>query len=451
MGKRKPRPANGHANGHANGTATVPAPALRLEWRSPAELTENPRNWRTHPEAQSQALSDVLADVGWAGACLFNETTGRLIDGHARRKVALDRGESAVPVLVGAWSEAQEATILATLDPLGAMATADAGRLDALLRDVATDSAPLAAMLRELAAAHAAGPGLPAPGAGGDEFDPTPDAGPTRCQPGDLWLIGGTHRLLCGDSTDAAAVARLMDGERAGLCFTSPPYAQQRDYGAKITDWNGLMRGVFGNLPMADDGQVLVNLGLIHRDGEWVPYWDGWIEWMRSQGWRRFGWYVWDKLAGMPGDWGGRMAPAHEFVWHFNRQPVDPIKAFECKDAGRVVAGRTRGANGELRIHTSTKRGDAVQSHKIGDSVVRCGTTKGQESEHPATMPLAMPDHFVRSWPGDVYDPFLGSGTTLVAAHRLGRRCFGAEISAAYCDVILRRAAAENLTAERLE
>jgi hypothetical protein len=124
---------------------------LRLEWRSPAELAENPRNWRRHPAAQVAALSDVLAEVGWAGACLYNERTGRLIDGHARKAVALTQGAAAVPVLVGSWDEAQEAKILATLDPLGAMATTDAAALDALLRDVQTGSEAVAALLADLA------------------------------------------------------------------------------------------------------------------------------------------------------------------------------------------------------------------------------------------------------------------------------------------------------------
>jgi hypothetical protein len=114
---------------------------LRLEWRSPAELAENPANWRTHPEAQVAALTDVIAEVGWAGACLYNERTGRLIDGHARRKVALEKAIPLVPVLVGDWSEEQEKTILATLDPLSALAEADAAKLDALLREVETDPA----------------------------------------------------------------------------------------------------------------------------------------------------------------------------------------------------------------------------------------------------------------------------------------------------------------------
>jgi hypothetical protein len=130
---------------------SLPVPALRLEWRSPSELAENPRNWRRHDAAQIDALSDALAEVGWAGACLYNERTGRLIDGHARRKVALEQGADKIPVLVGSWDEVQEAKILATLDPVGAMATADAAALDALLRDVQTASQPLADMLAGLA------------------------------------------------------------------------------------------------------------------------------------------------------------------------------------------------------------------------------------------------------------------------------------------------------------
>ncbi len=100
-------------------------PPLRLEWRSPAELAENPANWKRHPQAQLAARTGVIAEVGWAGACPFNEATGRLIDGHARRKVALDQGAERVPVLVGRWSPEQEAMSLATLDPLAALAEAD--------------------------------------------------------------------------------------------------------------------------------------------------------------------------------------------------------------------------------------------------------------------------------------------------------------------------------------
>lgn len=124
---------------------------LRLVYMSPAELAENPANWRRHPENQLAALTDVLGEVGWAGACLFNERTGRLIDGHARRKVALDQGAQQIPVLVGDWSEEDEKKILATLDPLAALAEADAGKLGDLLGDVKTGSEALQEMISKMA------------------------------------------------------------------------------------------------------------------------------------------------------------------------------------------------------------------------------------------------------------------------------------------------------------
>ncbi len=106
-----------------------------------------------------------------------------------------------------------------------------------------------------------------------DAADEVPDA-PTVAvsRPGDVWLLGA-HRLICGDAADREVITALMQDDRAHLCFTSPPYGNQRDYtSGGIADWDALMRGVFAPLPMADDGQVLVNLGLIHRDNEFIPY-----------------------------------------------------------------------------------------------------------------------------------------------------------------------------------
>ncbi len=259
------------------------------------------------------------------------------------------------------------------------------------------------------------------------------------------------HRLLCGDSTNADDVARLMDGGKADCVFTSPPYLQQRDYTAegkeKVQDWDGLMQGVFSILPVSDAAQVLVNLGLIHRDGEWISYWDGWMEYMRHIGWRRVGWYVWDQGPGMPGDWNGRLAPSHEFIWHFNKKSIRANKARECKDAGQPSGGkRQRGKDG-----TVTAGNASVQSHAIHDSVFRVnrqGSTHGADG-HPAPFPVGLPLIALQSWGGDIYEPFCGSGTTLIACEQLGRKCYGMEISPAYCDVIVQRW--ENLTGRKAE
>lgn len=117
----------------AKAKSTSKAPPLRLEWVRAGSLADNPANWRRHPKGQMTALKAVLADVDWAGALLYNETTKRLIDGHAR-KAAVGKDEI-VPVLIGRWTPEQERKILATLDPLAAMATADADALESLLAE----------------------------------------------------------------------------------------------------------------------------------------------------------------------------------------------------------------------------------------------------------------------------------------------------------------------------
>jgi len=102
-----------------------------LEWLPAAELAEHPANWKHHPAEQLTGLSGLLDQVGWAGALLKNERTGRLLDGHARRTISADRGP--LPVLVGDWSEEQEKIILAYLDPTGWTSVADRKKLTALL------------------------------------------------------------------------------------------------------------------------------------------------------------------------------------------------------------------------------------------------------------------------------------------------------------------------------
>ena len=125
--------------------------------RVPAsQLQPNPLNWRTHPRRQQDALRGILAEVGYADALLARETPVgglMLIDGHLRAETTPD---ALVPVLILDVDEAEAAKILATLDPLAAMAQADAGRLDRLLREVETKNEALQELLTRLADEHAA-------------------------------------------------------------------------------------------------------------------------------------------------------------------------------------------------------------------------------------------------------------------------------------------------------
>jgi hypothetical protein len=116
-----------------------------------SDLLANPKNWRTHPKGQSDALSAVLREVGYADALLARETPQglELIDGHLRQKLTPDQE---VPVLILDVTEDEAAKILLTLDPLASLAVADKQALDALLHEVSTGDAALSQMLSDLAA-----------------------------------------------------------------------------------------------------------------------------------------------------------------------------------------------------------------------------------------------------------------------------------------------------------
>lgn len=118
---------------------------------APDQLLANPRNARRHPQAQQQALADVLDQVGVVQRVIVNQRTGFVVDGHARIALALRQGQPTIPVLYVDLDEREEALVLATLDPIGAMATYDSAALDALLGEVDTGSAALQTMLDELA------------------------------------------------------------------------------------------------------------------------------------------------------------------------------------------------------------------------------------------------------------------------------------------------------------
>jgi hypothetical protein len=118
---------------------------------SPASLPDHPLNWRKHPAFQARALTGVLEEVGWVQNVIVNKRTGHLVDGHLRVALARQAGHANVPVTYVDLSEPEERLVLATLDPLSALADADAPALDALLREVNSGSEALQGMLAGLA------------------------------------------------------------------------------------------------------------------------------------------------------------------------------------------------------------------------------------------------------------------------------------------------------------
>ena len=432
---------------------------LNVEYRKVEALIPYARNPRTHNDEQVAKIAASIVEYGWTNPVLVDGDNG-IIAGHGRLAAAHKLGLTEVPVielahlsptqkrayvisdnrlaLDAGWDDAMLALELAELSEAGfdlALTGFEDAEIEALLADNLGD-----------------GDGDQEQDA--DEPDAADDVPDTPTTPvsrsGDVWALG-QHRLICGDAADPSVIASLMRGEQAKLCFTSPPYGNQRDYASGgITDWDGLMRGVFGNVPMAEDAQVLVNLGLIHRDNEVIPYWDGWLGWMRTQGWRRFAWYVWDQGPGMPGDWQGRLAPSFEFVFHFNRQNRKPNKIVPCKHAGQDSHLRADGSSTAMRgkdgeVGGWTHAGQPTQDKRIPDSVIRVMRHKGkigQDIDHPAVFPVALPEFILDAYSdsGDiVFEPFGGSGTTMLAAERTGRRCRAVEIAPEYVDVAVKR------------
>ncbi|MFT3756997.1 MAG: site-specific DNA-methyltransferase [Pseudoxanthomonas sp.] len=435
---------------------------LNVEYRKVEALIPYARNPRTHFEAQVAKIAASIVEYGWTNPVLVDGDNG-IIAGHGRLAAARKLGLDQVPVielahlttaqkralviadnrlaLEAGWDEEMLALELAELSEAGyelALTGFENIEIDALLADVASaDEEPAAQDDADSDEPNAA-----------DDVPDAPMVPVSRV--GDVWAIG-LHRLICGDATDRTAVATLMQGDTARLCFTSPPYGNQRDYtSGGIADWDALMRGVFAHLPMAGDGQVLVNLGLIHRDNEVIAYWDGWLSWMRQQGWRRFAWYVWDQGPGMPGDWQGRLAPSFEFVFHFNRSTRKPNKIVPCKHAGQDSHLRADGSSTAMRAKDGevsgwTHKGQPTQDTRIPDSVIRVMRHKGkigQDIDHPAVFPVALPEFAIESYTdaGDiVFEPFGGSGTTMLAAQRTGRICRSIEIAPEYVDVAIKR------------
>ncbi|PWS36216.1 DNA modification methylase [Falsiroseomonas bella] len=453
---------------------TLPWMAAKILLRPVAELRAHSGNARVHAAAQIEQIKASMLAFGFTNPLLVDEA-GVLIAGHGRLEAAVALGIEKVPTIVlRHLSAAQKEALRLADNRIAENATWDQALLrDALAAARAAPDLDLAALgfsAAELddilaAAGDAVSDGdapealsAPAVQGGGDgaaETDASAEGDPADAEPdpprqavtrpGDLWLLG-EHRLLCGDSTDAASVARVMGADRAALLFTSPPYGNQRDYTTGgVSDWDALMQAVFQHLDGAlrRDAQVLVNLGLIHREGEWQPYWQGWLDWMRAQGWRRFGLYAWDQGPGLPGDWNGRLAPAFELVFHFNREARQANKIVPCKWAGTPNKGSgLRAADGEVKAYTHI--GLPVQEMRIPDSVLRITRHKGRgiETEHPAVFPVALPEFLMRAYTdeGDVvFEPFGGSGTTILAGQRTGRRVRVIELAPSYVDLAIAR------------
>lgn len=430
-------------------------PELQVEYRSVDSLIPYARNARTHSDEQVVQIAASIREFGFNNPVLVDGHKG-VIAGHGRILAARKLDLSSVPVIeLGHLSETQKRAFILAENKLTERGGWDSDLLSIELAELQEagfdleltgfDDSELKSYLVQDTEEPSTDPQDPSI----HEESPTELPAKVVSRIGDVWRVGG-HRLICGDSTNHQVVLALMEGQEATLCFTSPPYASQREYTGDAMDWDELMKGVFSNLPLGDGAQLLVNLGLVHREGEVQPYWDEWIAWMQATGWKRFAWYVWDQGPGLPGDFAGRLAPSFEFIFHFNQASRKPNKIVPCKFAGQDVHLKADGTGTAMRgkdgsIISWSAQGQPTQEFKIPDSVIRVTRHKGQigkDIDHPAVFPVALPEMVIQTYTdkGDVvFEPFCGSGTSLLAAERTGRLCRAVEISPQYVDVTIRR------------
>jgi DNA modification methylase len=427
---------------------------------APDQLLANPANWRIHPKAQQDALAGALDAVGWVQQVLVNRRTGFVVDGHARVALALSRGEPTVPVLYVDLDPEEEALVLATLDPIGAMAGRDDEKLKALLADVTVDDAGLLALLGDLVGSE------PKAGLTDPDEVPEPPEEP-YVTPGDLYRLGD-HRILCGDATDPAAVARLLDGATPTLLATDPPYGVQLDQTWRDGVYNGPRKRVKGWGVVAGAAKPYMMAEAPEEAEARRP----------KRGHHTAGHRNTSISMDVRADWSEAFAlvPSLQvgYVWYASIHTLEVLSGLErigFELAGQIIWDKGLFSVGRSWYHWAHEpcvvvRRPGVPNLFIGErdqaTIWRApspkrigGGSKEQKEDHPTQKPVLLSEIPIRNHlrPGEaVYEPFSGSGTTLMAAETLGRRCYAMEIDPKYVQVAIERwQRFTGLTAERVD
>jgi hypothetical protein len=300
----------------------------QIELRSIRALLPHARNSRTHSDAQVAQVAGSIREFGWTNPILV-DGEGVVIAGHARLLAARMLGMDEVPVIVLAHlTPVQKRALVIADNKLALNAGWDEETLRTEIESLQEDGFDLDVVgfsdeeIRILLAGNAGDAGADAEALGEDETPETP-ANPVS-RTGDIWTIG-PHRIICGDCRDSGTVARLLDGARANVVITSPPYATQREYDPasgfkpippeEYVEW---YRDVAANIAaiLADDGSYFLNIKEHAGDGERDLYVkDLVIAHRRQWGWRFVDEFCWRKTDnGVPGGWGNRFKNAWEPV-----------------------------------------------------------------------------------------------------------------------------------------
>jgi DNA modification methylase len=403
---------------------------LHIEQVALSDLRPNPRNARVHSDKQLHQIKASIEEFGFNNPVLIDKDN-LIIAGHGRVEAARLLGMETVPVLRIEHLTDEQKRLFALADnriALNAswdmdMVRQDAVELSALDLDVdfeitGFDTAEIDLLID--------GPTQVAKTDRAD-FVPKLEASAVS-RLGDLWLLGD-HRLLCGDACDAAAYADLMDGEQARVVFTDPPYnvpidghvgglgsVKHREFkmaSGEMTfaEFTGFLNGIFANMASVTvDGAIhFVCMDWRHM-AEVMAAASGVYSELKNL-------CVWNKNNGGMGSF---YRSKHELVFVYKVGSGPHINTIELGKSGRY---RTN-----------------VWDY-AGVNTWRAGRDADLEM-HPTVKPTALVIDAIKdcSRRGDiVLDPCLGSGTTLIAAHKARRRARAIELDPLYVDVAIRR------------
>jgi DNA modification methylase len=351
---------------------------------SPDDLVANPKNWRKHPKNQADAMEGVLDEIGWVQDVIVNRRTGRLIDGHLRVELAKKNKEKEIPIKYVDLSEEEEEIAILSFDPISAMAEADKNMLEALLASVQTDNEQVNKLMGDIAQDYKIHKK-----AEEDDYEPPAEI-ETDIQRGDIYQLG-RHWVMCGDSTSREDVERLMDGKKAALCLTDPPYGVGEDYDQISDTEENLKELIEGFLPLAQEHAEITLLTPGNKNHWFYPKPSWTLCWFvaAATGLGPWGFTCWQPILAYGAD------PFHK----------------RCKGSMPDGIAITQSADNSLG--------------------------------HPCSKPIKVWSWFLERGSLNkndlVLDPFLGSGTTLIACEQLDRICYGMEISPQYCEIICLR------------
>lgn len=399
-----------------------------VEHLDPRGLLPHPENWRVHPEAQREALSAALDEFGWLAAPIFNRRTGHIVDGHLRVEEALRQALESIPVRVIDVDEPTERRVLASFDRIGELRDRDDDALADLLRSFSGQEEGLPPGwsdddLSDLLA-----------GLEGDllpeivEDEPTA-AGPSRCSVGEVWKLG-RHRLAIGDATESDIVSRLLGDMRIRCVWTDPPYGVS--YAAKNEFLNEADRGNRNQTPIENDAlppeevEALARRALLLASGHAEP---GATCYVACPAGNLLPYFI--RAIHSSG-----FTFRHGLVWIKNH----------------FVLGRCDYHYRHEMVLYGWREGAHYFGGDPGSDTVFAVDRPHRSEEHPTMKPVALVAQMVGNSTrhGEVvYDPFGGSGTTLIACEQLGRICCTMELAPIYGDLVLARW--EQLTGESAE